>query len=186
MRLLTPRLILREFCETDFGSFRELEARPETYHYETTSPSEERTREYLQKAQRDALQPQRTRYRLAVTIQPCDDVRGRITLALLNDSIREWEVGWAMHPQDWGRGIATEAAKCLLEFAFAELQAHRVVAFSHAENAASLRMMEKLGMQHAQLSLAHSNQRGEGDGQDFAVDHNCYFDAAKAGVYGDF
>ncbi len=147
MRFLTPRLILREFCETDFDLFCELERHPETYHYETASPNAERTREYLQKAQQDALQPLRTRYRLAVTIQPCDDVRGRVTLALLNDSIREWEIGWAIHPQDWGKGIATEAAKCLLVFAFAELQAHRVVAFSHAENAASLRMMGKRGMQ---------------------------------------
>mgnify|MGYP001058006127 CR=1 len=147
MRLLTLRLILREFRETDFDLFCELEAHPETYRYETTSPSDGRTRLYLQKAQQDALQSPRTRYRFAVTIQPCDDVRGRVTLALLNDSIREWEIGWAIHPQDWGKGIATEAAQRLLEFAFAELQAHRVVAFSHAENAASLRIMEKLGMQ---------------------------------------
>ena len=147
MKLLTPRLTLRDFRETDFGSFCELETRPETYHYETASPSEERTREYLQKAQQDALQSPRTRYRFAVTIHPCDDVRGRVTLALLNNAIREWEIGWAIHPQDWGKGIATEAAQRLLEFAFAELRAHRVVAFSHAENAASLGMMEKLGMQ---------------------------------------
>ncbi len=147
MRLLTPRLILREFRDADFGSFRELEARPETYHYETVSPSDEGTREYLQKAQQDALQSPRTRYRLAVTIQPCDDVRGRATLLLLNDSIREWEIGWAIHPQDWGKGIATEAAQRLLEFAFVELHAHRVVAFSHAGNTASLRIMRKLGMQ---------------------------------------
>ncbi len=147
MRLLTPRLILREFCEADFGPFRELETRPETYHYEMSSPSEERTREYLQKAQQDVLQSQRIRYRFAVTIQPWDDVRGRVTLALLNDSIREWEIGWAIHPQDWGKGIATEVAQRLLGFAFADLHAHRVVAFAHAENAASLRIMEKLGMQ---------------------------------------
>lgn len=147
MHLLTPRLILREFYETDFDSFRELEAHPETYHFETVSPSEGRTREYLQKAQQDALLSPRTRYRLAVTIQPCDDVRGRVTPSLLNDSIRDWEIDWAIRPQEWGKGIATEAAQRLLEFAFAELKVHRVVAFSHTENAASLRMMEKLGMQ---------------------------------------
>jgi len=151
MRLLTPRLTLREFCETDFGSFRELEARPETYHYETTSPSEERTREYLQKAQQDTLQSPRTRYRLAVTGLGQAYILGRVTLGLNNDSIREWEIGWAIHPAEWGKGIATEAAQCMLDFAFAQLNAHRVVAFSHAENAASLRVMQKLGMQQEGL-----------------------------------
>jgi len=151
MRLLTPHLILREFCETDFGSFRELEAHPETYRYETTSPGEERTRDYLQKAQQDALQSPRTRYRLAVTCLGQAHILGRVTLGLNNDSIREWEIGWAIHPAEWGKGIATEVAQCMLNFAFAQLNAHRVVAFSHAENTASLRVMQKLGMKQEGL-----------------------------------
>lgn len=147
MKLVTPRLILREFRENDFGAFLELEGHPETYCYETAAPSEAQTREYLSKAQQDALQSPRVRYRFAVTFPPCDDVCGRATLALLNDSIREWEIGWAIHPAKWGRGFATEAAHRLLDLAFVDLHAHRVVAFSHAENTASLRIMEKLGMQ---------------------------------------
>lgn len=70
-----------------------------------------------------------------------------MTLALMNDSIQEWEIGWAVHPAEWGKGIAVEAARRLMEFAFVELHAHRIVAFCHAQNAASLRVMEKLGMQ---------------------------------------
>lgn len=151
MELITPRLILREFRESDFGAFRELEAHPETYRYETTSPSKQKTREYLEKAQLDVSQSPRTRYRLAVTNLTQDCVRGRVTLGLNNDSIREWEIGWAIHPAEWGKGIATEAAQCVLEFAFAQLNAHRVVAFSHAENAASRRVMQKLGMRQEGL-----------------------------------
>lgn len=151
MELITPRLILREFRESDFGAFRELEAHPETYRYETTRPSEQKTKEYLEKAQLDASQLSRTRYRLAVTSPLKDYVFGRVTLGLNNDSIREWEIGWAIHPAEWGKGIATEAAGCLLDFAFTELKAHRIVAFSHAENTASLRVMRKLGMQQEGL-----------------------------------
>ena len=65
---------------------------------------------------------------------------------LINESIREWEIGWAIHPAQWGKGFATEAAHRMLEFAFSDLQAHRVVAFSHAENTASIQVMKKLNM----------------------------------------
>ncbi len=147
MELITTRLTLRGFKESDFALFRELEAHPKTYHYEPTSPDEATTRKYLENAQVDALKTPRTRYCFAVNLRPDDEVRGRVTLALMNDSIQEWEIGWAVHPAEWGKGFAVEAARRLMEFAFVELYAHRIVAFSHAQNAASLRVMEKLGMQ---------------------------------------
>jgi RimJ/RimL family protein N-acetyltransferase len=147
MELFTPRLILREFRENDLSLFRELEAHPETYRFESAHPDDAQIRGYLEKAQSDGLQTPRPRYRLALTICPADEVRGRVTLALMNDSIREWEIGWAIHLAEWGKGFAVETAQRLLEFAFTDLGAHRVVAFSHAENAASLRVMQKLGMQ---------------------------------------
>jgi len=160
MELLTPRLTLREFRETDFASFRELEAHPATYHYESACPDETATRKYLENALADARQTPRTRYRFAVTIRPAEEVRGRVTLALLNDSIREWEIGWAIHPDEWGKGFAVEAAQRLLEFAFTDLGAHRVVAFSHAQNTASLRVMQELGMQQDGLLRETRSWRG--------------------------
>jgi len=141
-----PRLTLREFRESDFALFLELESHPETYRFESTRPDEDSTRTYLELARADALKNPRTRYRFAMTLRPDDEVRGRVTLTLVNKSIREWEIGWAIHSDLWGKGIATEAARRVLEFAFAELHVHRVVAFSHVQNAASLRVMEKLGM----------------------------------------
>jgi [ribosomal protein S5]-alanine N-acetyltransferase len=146
MELFTPRLTLREFRLDDFASFRELETHPSTNHYETTCPDESAIRKYLESAQSDALQTPRVRYRFAVVLLD-DKVHGRVTLTLINASIREWEIGWAIHPDLWGAGIATEAAHRLLEFAFHELHSHRVVAFSHAKNLASIRVMKKLEMQ---------------------------------------
>ncbi len=42
-----------------------------------------------------------------------------------------------------GKEFASEAANLLLEFAFDQLRAHRVVAFCHAENTASVNVMKK-------------------------------------------
>lgn len=147
MELLTPRLALREFRDTDFCLFHQLETQPETYCFESAQPDDAQIRTYLENSQNDVFQTPRTRYRFAVTLSPADLVRGRVTLTLLNASIREWEIGWALHPDFCGRGLATEAAHRLLEFAMVTLGVHRVVAFSHAQNTASLRVMQKLGMQ---------------------------------------
>lgn len=56
------------------------------------------------------------------------------------------DVGWSIHPSFQGRGYATQAAKSLLRFAFETRGLHRITATCDSRNAASVRMMEKLGM----------------------------------------
>ncbi|GAB3286094.1 GNAT family N-acetyltransferase [Parasphingorhabdus pacifica] len=58
------------------------------------------------------------------------------------------ELGYRLRASAWGRGYATEGARALLDLAFGELGARRVVATAMAVNAASRRVMEKLGMVH--------------------------------------
>ena len=57
-----------------------------------------------------------------------------------------YEIGWVIAPEFRGHGYATEAAQAALQFGFAELRLHRVIATCQPENAASSRVMEKLGM----------------------------------------
>lgn len=150
----TDRLLIREFQPADWATFRALEAEPALYYYEPAAPTETDTRAYLERAQAEARQMPRTHYRLALTLLPETEICGRVTLAQLNPAIREWEIGWAVHPRLWGQGLATEAARALLAFAFTDLQAHRVVAFAHVHNAASLQVMRKLGLQQEGLLRA--------------------------------
>jgi len=151
MELFTPRLLLRDFQQNDLACVKELESLPETYYFESSQPNIEQITKKLQQTQAEALHSPRTSFHLAITIRPLDQVRGRVSLTLINESIREWEIGWAIHPDEWGKGFATEAANRVLEFTFSDLQAHRVVAFSHAENTASIRVMKKLNMQQEGL-----------------------------------
>jgi len=51
----------------------------------------------------------------------------------------------------WGKGLATEAAAALLDFAFGPLELASLHAGAAPENLASKRVMEKLGMQHLGL-----------------------------------
>ena len=58
----------------------------------------------------------------------------------------EYEIGWWLEPSQWGRGFATEGALALLDEAFGRLGAPSVVARIQPDNAASLRLAERLGL----------------------------------------
>jgi ribosomal-protein-alanine N-acetyltransferase len=58
----------------------------------------------------------------------------------------ELELAYRLRKEAWGRGLATEAAAAVLRYAFEEMDAPRVVADLDAGNAASLRVLEKVGM----------------------------------------
>ena len=56
------------------------------------------------------------------------------------------ELGYRLRPEHWGRGLATEGARALVDHAFAQLGASSVYAETMAVNAASRAVMERLGM----------------------------------------
>jgi [ribosomal protein S5]-alanine N-acetyltransferase len=58
----------------------------------------------------------------------------------------EFGLFWAMSPAHQRQGYATEAATALIGYAFTELHLARIVATTTYENAASIRVMQKLGM----------------------------------------
>lgn len=55
------------------------------------------------------------------------------------------EIGYGLHPRNWGRGYATEAVKRITALAFDRFGAHRVQATCWAKNAASARVLVKAG-----------------------------------------
>jgi RimJ/RimL family protein N-acetyltransferase len=66
------------------------------------------------------------------------------TLKSLDDAT--FEIGWRIHPDASGKGIATEAALALCKLLFGALGAHRVYAQLDPRNLASVRLCERLGM----------------------------------------
>jgi RimJ/RimL family protein N-acetyltransferase len=53
---------------------------------------------------------------------------------------------WALSPGHRGRGLATEAARAMIGYAFDELRLRRIVATTESDNAASIAVMRRLGM----------------------------------------
>jgi RimJ/RimL family protein N-acetyltransferase len=75
------------------------------------------------------------------------------------------EIGWRIAPAFRRRGYAEEAARAALDFGFGPLGLDEVVAFTVPGNAASRRLMERLGMRpdgafdHPRLPKGHPLER---------------------------
>jgi len=61
---------------------------------------------------------------------------------------RTSEVGlfWALFPDRWGKGYATEAARAMVSYGFEELELARIVATTEHDNLRSIAVMRRLGM----------------------------------------
>ena len=56
-----------------------------------------------------------------------------------------FEVGWMLRRSFWGKGYATEGARAALRYAFTEWEQPQVISLIRPENAASIRVAERLG-----------------------------------------
>jgi RimJ/RimL family protein N-acetyltransferase len=79
----------------------------------------------------------------------------------------EVEIGYDFLSAYWGRGLATEAAGAVRDYAFDQLGLYRVISLIRPENLASIRVSEKIGMAKekkcllgAQLYYVYSLSRG--------------------------
>ena len=61
------------------------------------------------------------------------------------------EIGWIIHPDFQGRGLATEGAHEMLDSGSTSWALHRITAGCDPRNVASLRVMERLGMRREAL-----------------------------------
>ncbi len=71
------------------------------------------------------------------------------------------EVGYVLNPEYWGRGIAAEALRRVMDFAFMELNVHRVEAKYIVGNDSSRRVMEKCGMTFEGVQRASMYIKGQ-------------------------
>ena len=86
-----------------------------------------------------------TLYEWGIALSASDEVIGTCTLASIDRRHRRAEIGFALASEAWGHGYATEAVSRLVDHAFGALGLHRLEADVDPRNAASLRLLERLG-----------------------------------------
>ena len=98
------------------------------------------------KIERAALERPGDAVDVAVRLLDGGALVGSVSLSWSDGPHRQGEIGYIFHPDHAGRGYATEAAREMLRIGFEELGLHRIAGRLDARNAASARVLERLGM----------------------------------------
>jgi RimJ/RimL family protein N-acetyltransferase len=145
--IVTERLFLREWRDTDVDPFAAMNSDPRVMQYFPETYSEERTRQFVARIRECWLE---RRYGLwAVERQDTGRFIGYVGLwpatfpAHFTPAV---EVGWRLAADQWGNGYATEAARASLRYGFDTVGLEEIVSFTSGLNVRSWRVMERLGM----------------------------------------
>jgi [ribosomal protein S5]-alanine N-acetyltransferase len=150
----TARLNLREFVAADFEAVHAYSSDPRVTRYLFFGPrDEESTAEYLEELLASQREQPRMRFELAVEEIAGGAVIGACDLSLIESKVVD--LGYMLSADRWGNGYATEIASALVEAAFLELRAERVISTVDVNNSASIRVLEKIGMRWEAVYRKH-------------------------------
>jgi ribosomal-protein-alanine N-acetyltransferase len=85
-------------------------------------------------------------YQWAITFKDSDEPIGAIGLFVVNESDLTGDIAYIISRKYWGIGIATEALKAVLKFAFEVVGFNRIESYHSVNNPASGKVMQKTGM----------------------------------------
>ena len=151
MHLQTDRLILRPFEAGDLKPFSHINVDPEFMRFFSAPQTSEETAQMLAK-----WADKQTRYGYgfaAVETRHDKQLIGMAGLSRLEDGVPIApcsEIGWRLTPSAWHKGYATEAARAWLAYGFDTLGLSEIFSYTPRLNLASQRVMQRIGMQHAQ------------------------------------
>ena len=145
IELETKRLKLRWMNEADAEAHFAIHADPEVARYLSRPPWTELTQ--AQEAIRQTLAQYASGegLRLGIVLRETGQLIGHASLFHFVDDSRRCEVGYSLGRPHWGHGYASEALDALLSYGFGTLDLNRIEADIDPANAASGRVLEKLG-----------------------------------------
>jgi RimJ/RimL family protein N-acetyltransferase len=146
--IATPRLDLRPFRPDDLDAAHAIHSRQDVTRYLYWEPrSVDEVREQLaRRARQPTLKAEGDVLTLAVVVRESGTLVGEVILIWRSQEHRQGEIGFVFHPDHHGRGYAGEAVAVMLRLGFDGLGLHRIVGRCDGRNAASARLMERLGM----------------------------------------
>jgi len=143
--LRTDRLVLRPFAEGDLEAVHAIYSNPDVARYLYHEPRTlDECRELLQRKIAGASLDAEGQW-LSAAVTRNSELVGDVVLHWVSEQHKTAEVGFSFDPRHQGQGYATEGARAIVSWAFAE-GFHRVIGRLEARNAPSARVLEKLGM----------------------------------------
>jgi len=144
--LRTERLLLRPFAPSDEETLFQLwnDADVRRFLWDDLPVVRETVREQIAQSQEDFRERGYGLFLISATGAP-GSILGATGLFRLPEA--DWvDLVYALRPEAWGKGLATEAARAVLRFAFEVAGLEEVLAGTDLGNTASMRVIERLGM----------------------------------------
>jgi RimJ/RimL family protein N-acetyltransferase len=145
-RLETDRVIMRRLTTDDAGFMLDLLNQPSFHRFigDRGVRTVDEARTYIEERaiagyEKNGFGP------FAVALKENGIPIGIVSL-LDRDELDDVDIGFAFLPDHWRRGFAFESSSALMEYAFSELGLDRIVAVTQADNTASIRTLEKMGL----------------------------------------
>jgi RimJ/RimL family protein N-acetyltransferase len=147
--LMTNRLVLRRWRDSDREPFARMNADPRVMEFFASQLSREESDALVDRIEahfeRHGFEP------FAAELRGDGSFIGFIGLHIPSFEAHFTpcvEIGWRMAAEYWGQGLATEGGRAVVQYGFQSLSLNEIVAFTVPENTRSLRVMEKLSMTH--------------------------------------
>lgn len=149
--LTTDRLLLRQWKDSDYEPFAAMNADPVVMEHFPALSTRAESDAVIERA--EALFAERGFGLWAVEVKETGQFIGFTGLAVPRFEahfLPAVEIGWRLAKDAWGNGYATEAARASLAYAFGPARLEELVSFTATTNKPSQRVMERIGMTHAE------------------------------------
>jgi RimJ/RimL family protein N-acetyltransferase len=144
--LQTVRLTVRRFEHSDVDPFLTYRNDPEVSKYQSwESCTKQEAIDLVQEMEATEPGTPGEWFQFAIELKQTATLIGDCGLKTEADG-RQAEIGFTFSRAYQGRGFASEAVARLLDYAFGELDLHRVYAITDQENAPSVALLERLGL----------------------------------------
>ena len=142
--ITSDRLILNPLTKEDAQAMFAYRGLPEVYKYqgwqpESVADAEEFISKYNKMESGGWMQ-------LAIRLKENSKLIGDCGMHFMDDQFKQIEIGFSLSPAFQGKGYATEAVACLLEYIFTKMKTHRVYGSCDPDNLSSIKLMERIGM----------------------------------------
>ncbi|MGI2328267.1 GNAT family N-acetyltransferase [Planococcus sp. YIM B11945] len=144
----TQTVYYREMIGEDWRHVHEYASQEIVSKYQPWGPNTQKeSQAFVEEVIKEAKRKPRIRFVFAIVLKATGKTIGAGEFNIRDATNKTGEIGYIVNPEYWGKGIATEAARFLLDFGFAERGMHRIFATCDPKNAPSHKVLEKIGMQ---------------------------------------
>ena len=146
-RIITDRLILRNYQETDIQNILKLRACPEVWVYSTNKvdDSKEGALKYWKEVSQKYIDGKCSFQ--ALFLKETQEFIGEAGVLAFNEEHNRAVVGYNILPRFWNCGYATEITKGIVDKLFYEIEVERIEGLTSESNIGSRRVLEKSGFQ---------------------------------------